>query len=186
MSTLETRTAPHVPRSTAAEDAAALGGGEQASRLLRAAFRRSAAGVWVVTASAPDGSPVGFTATSLASVAAEPAVVSFNIGSSSSSWPVLASAAQVAVHVVGEHQVELAERFARRGADRFAPPTRWHRGVTGVPVLEEVPAWMLCRIVARVPAADHRVVLAEVLEGDASGPGRPLVHHEQRFAALRD
>jgi flavin reductase (DIM6/NTAB) family NADH-FMN oxidoreductase RutF len=36
------------------------------------AFRRHAAGVAVVTSVMPDGSPVGFTATSLASLAAVP------------------------------------------------------------------------------------------------------------------
>ncbi|MFE7431305.1 flavin reductase family protein, partial [Streptomyces sp. NPDC057545] len=54
--------------------------------LLRSVFRRHAAGVAVITAAA--GRPVGFTATSLNSVAAEPPLVSFGVGTSSSSWPV--------------------------------------------------------------------------------------------------
>jgi flavin reductase (DIM6/NTAB) family NADH-FMN oxidoreductase RutF len=39
-----------------------------------------------------------------------------------------------------------------------------------------------------VPAGDHRLVLAEVLAGDAdaSGTGRPLLYHRGRFNALRD
>lgn len=160
------------------------GAGE--SDLLRAAFRRAAAGVSVITAASEDGRPVGFTATSVASVATDPPVVSFNIGARSSSWPVLEVAEYVAVHTLGEGQEELAARFARSGADRFAPPTRWRRGFAGVPVLESVPAWLLCRVIARVPAADHRVVLAEVVGGDACGPGRPLVYHNQRFNVLRD
>ncbi|QGV81910.1 flavin reductase family protein [Streptomyces ficellus] len=152
--------------------------------LLRSVFRRHAAGVAVITARGER--PVGFTATSLTSVSADPPMISFGVGTSSSSWPVLAEAGHIGVHVLGEHQRELAATFARSGADRFGAPTRWYEGPEGVPVLHGVQAWLVGRIVARVPAGDHRLVLAEVVAGDASGDGRPLLYHEGRFNALRD
>ena len=62
--------------------------------LLRSVFRQHAAGVAVITASGPAG-PVGFTATSLSSAAAEPPLVSFGIGTGSSSWPVIAESEYV-------------------------------------------------------------------------------------------
>src|SRR5262245_25602338 len=89
--------------------------------LLRSVFRQHAAGVAVITAQGSDG-PVGFTATSLNSVALDPPLVSFGIGTSNSCWPVLAEAEHVGVHVLSEHQQELGALFARSGADRFAPP----------------------------------------------------------------
>ncbi len=55
-----------------------------------------------------------------------------------------------------------------------------------MPVLDGVLAWLVCRVVARVPAGDHRIVLAEVAVGDPSGEGRPLVYHQGRFNGLRD
>ncbi len=153
--------------------------------LLRSVFRRHAAGVAVITARGHRG-PVGFTATSLASVSAEPPMLSFGIGTGGSSWPVIATSDHVGVHLLGEHQQELAATFARSGADRFGPATAWREGPEGVPVLDGVPAWMVCEVVARVPAGDHRIVVAEVLLGDPSGHGRPLVYHQGRFRALRD
>jgi flavin reductase (DIM6/NTAB) family NADH-FMN oxidoreductase RutF len=90
------------------------------------------------------------------------------------------------VHILGEHQQELATTFARSGADRFGAPTVWREGPAEVPVLDGVLAWMVCRVVARVPAGDHRLVLAEVLLGDSSGAGRPLVYHQGSFGGLRD
>ncbi|AWK09219.1 flavin reductase [Streptomyces spongiicola] len=152
--------------------------------LLRSVFRRHAAGVAVITAQGDR--PVGFTATSLSSVAAEPPLLSFGIGTASSSWRVLAGADHVGVHILAEHQSDLAARFARRGADRFAPPTRWRTGPEGVPLLDGVLAWLVCRVVARVPAGDHRVVIAEAVAGDPEGTGRPLLYHQGRFNALRD
>ncbi|MGX1545288.1 flavin reductase family protein [Streptomyces adustus] len=153
--------------------------------LLRSVFRRHAAGVAVITARGAAG-PVGFTATSLTSVSAEPPLLSFGISTGSSSWPAVSKAAHVGVHILGEHQRELAGTFARSGADRFGAPTAWREGPEGVPLLDDVSAWLVCRVVTRVPAGDHRIVLAEVALGDPTGPGRPLVYHQGRFNALRD
>ncbi|MEU1038585.1 flavin reductase family protein [Streptomyces sp. NPDC005551] len=153
--------------------------------LLRAVFRQHAAGVAVITARGAAG-PAGFTATSLTSVSAEPPLVSFGIGTGASSWPAVAEADHVGVHILGEHQQDLAATFARSGADRFGAPTRWREGPEGVPLLDDVLAWLVCRVVARVPAGDHRIVLAEVCQGDPSGAGRPLLYHQGRFNGLRD
>ncbi|MFJ9928966.1 MULTISPECIES: flavin reductase family protein [Streptomyces] len=153
--------------------------------LLRSTFRRHAAGVAVITARGAAG-PVGFTATSLTSVSAEPPMISFGVGTGASSWPAIAEADHVGVHILGEHQHELAATFARSGADRFGAATAWREGPEGVPVLDDVLAWLVCRIDTRVPAGDHRIVLAEVLHGDPTGAGRPLLYHQGRFTALRD
>ncbi|WP_327312867.1 flavin reductase family protein [Streptomyces sp. NBC_01235] len=153
--------------------------------LLRSVFRRHAAGVAVITASGESG-PVGFTATSLSSVSAEPPLLSFGIGAGASSWPAMSRAEHVGVHVLGEHQQALAATFARSGADRFGAPTVWREGPEGVPVLDDVLAWLVCRVVARIPAGDHRIVLAEVVLGDPEGVGRPLLYHQGRFTSLRD
>ncbi|MFF9671575.1 flavin reductase family protein [Streptomyces eurythermus] len=153
--------------------------------LLRSAFRRHAAGVAVITARGASG-PVGFTATSLTSVSAEPPLVSFGIGTGASSWPAIAETDHVGVHILGEHQSDLAATFARSGADRFGEATAWREGPQGVPVLDDVLVWLVCRIVGRVPAGDHRIVLAEVVLGDPTGDGRPLLYHQGRFNGLRD
>jgi flavin reductase (DIM6/NTAB) family NADH-FMN oxidoreductase RutF len=153
--------------------------------LLRSVFRQHAAGVAVITAGGETG-PVGFTATSLSSVSAKPPMLSFGISTGASSWPAISGADHVGVHILGEHQEQLAATFARSGADRFGAPTAWREGPEGVPVLDDVLAWLVCRVVARVPAGDHRIVLGEVVLGDPAGSGRPLLYHQGRFNGLRD
>ncbi|GHB03647.1 MULTISPECIES: flavin reductase family protein [Streptomyces] len=163
----------------------ALGTSRTASpELLRSVFRQHAAGVAVITAAGER--PVGFTATSLNSVAADPPLISFGVGTSSSSWPVVAEAEHIGVHILGEDQQELAATFARSGADRFGPSTDWRGGPEGVPLLGGVVAWLVCRVVARIPAGDHRIVIAQAVLGDPTGGGRPLVYHQGSFTALRD
>ncbi|MGW6710118.1 flavin reductase family protein [Streptomyces sp. NPDC054956] len=161
--------------------------------LLRSVFRRHAAGVAVITAES-GGRPVGFTATSLNSVSADPPLLSFTIGTGSSSWPGIRDSEYLGVHILGEHQSALAGLFARNGADRFGPETDWAPGPHGVPVLDGVLAWLVCRVVARVPAGEHRVIIAEAVAGDPAGDpvgdpagqARPLLYHQGRFNALRD
>lgn len=151
--------------------------------VFRSAFRRHAAGVAVITASGPAG-PVGFTATSLTSVAAEPPLLSFGISLGSSSWPTVAGAGHVGVHILGDHQEALASVFARSGADRFGPATAWSVGPYGVPLLDGVSAWLVGRILSRVPAGDHRIVVAQAVAGDPHGPGSPLLYHQGDFHRL--
>ncbi|MEU6346656.1 flavin reductase family protein [Streptomyces sp. NPDC046977] len=149
----------------------------------RSVFRRHAAGVAVITAAGTR--PAGFTATSLTSVSAEPPLVSFGISTAGSAWRTVADAAYLGVHILGEHQEDLAATFARSGADRFAPPTAWAPGPYGVPLLEDVSAWLVARVVSRIPAGDHRVVIAQAVAGAPDGPARPLLYHQGRFNALR-
>ncbi|HEY5836014.1 flavin reductase family protein [Streptomyces sp.] len=153
------------------------------SAVFRSAFRRHAAGVAVITAAGPAG-PVGFTATSLTSVAAEPPLLSFGVSLGSSCWPAVAETPFVGVHMLGDHQEALAAVFARSGADRFGPPTAWSPGPHGVPLLDGVSAWLVARVLSRVPAGDHRIVVAQAVAGDPHGPGRPLLYHDGGFHRL--
>jgi flavin reductase (DIM6/NTAB) family NADH-FMN oxidoreductase RutF len=148
--------------------------------LFRALLRRHAAGVVVITA--PGERPAGFTATSFTSVSLDPPLVSFCLDRGSSSWPAVAVADHVAVHVLTDVQETLARTFATRAVDRFAAPTRWHTGPHGVPVLDGVLAVLVCRIVERVPAGDHAIVLAEPVDGEhLADPGAPLLYHMGRY-----
>lgn len=148
----------------------------------RGLFRRHAAGVAVITTTSDR--PVGFTATSLVALALEPPLLSFNLSRTSSSWSAVEQAEHVAVHLLGEHQADVAATFARSGADRFAEPTRWSYGPHGLPVLDDVLAWMVCRVETRVEAGDHSVVIARVLEADYHPVHRPLIYHDGGFTRL--
>jgi len=150
--------------------------------LFRALLRHQASTVTVVTA--PGTPPVGFTATSFTSVSLVPALVSFCLGRTSSSWPTVAVADHVAVHLLAQRQQELARTFATSGIDRFAAPTVWRVGPHGVPVLDGTLAWVVCRIVERVAAGDHAVVLAEPLLAQYGDEDSPLLYHQGRYVSL--
>jgi flavin reductase (DIM6/NTAB) family NADH-FMN oxidoreductase RutF len=147
---------------------------------LRRVFRRHAAAVAVVTVS-QQGTPVGLLVTSLASVSASPPLISFNVARASSGWAAIEVADHVGVHVLGSDQEELARRFARPGADRFAAPTAWQSGPHDVPVLGGTAAWAVAVVDQRIPAGDHVIVVARLLHADTQDDSGPLVHHDGEY-----
>lgn len=146
-------------------------------------FRAYPGGVVVVTADSGAG-PVGFTATSLASVSLDPPLVSFGIAKSSSSWPHLERAESVVVNFLDAAQEGLARRFATSGIDRFAAPTRWHRLPGGEPVLDGVTGWLRLAVEQLVPAGDAHIVVAQVVEAWQAEDGRPLLFHNGSYQSL--
>ncbi|CUU57194.1 NADH-FMN oxidoreductase RutF, flavin reductase (DIM6/NTAB) family [Parafrankia irregularis] len=153
---------------------------------LRRVFRGHAAGVAIVTMPGPHG-PVGFTATSVASLSADPPLLSFSVAITSSCTPALAAATGLVVHLLSDDQEELAARFATPGIDRFAEPTRWRTLPTGEPLLADAAVWLRTRIRSRLIAGDHHLVIAEIAEtrvDSAAGLLAPLVYHNGRYGTV--
>jgi flavin reductase (DIM6/NTAB) family NADH-FMN oxidoreductase RutF len=147
------------------------------------AFRRHAAGVAIITAVTPEGRPVGFTATSLASLAATPPLATFNMARTASSWPAIEQTEYVAIHILGERQFGVAQILAGDNAKRF-DGDHWEPGPHGLPIIRDVPAWMVGRIVARTPVADNAMIAVQITEGALGAPDEPLTYHERAYRAL--
>lgn len=152
------------------------------SDAFRSLMRRQVAAVTVVTAAGEP--PVGFTATSFTSVSLHPPLVSFCIARTASSWPTVAHADHVAVHLLARHQHGVARIFATSGINRFEHHTDWRSGPHGVPLLHGVLAWLVCRVSKRVTAGDHDIVLAEPVTASHSDAAEPLLYHMGRYASL--
>ncbi|MHA7239008.1 flavin reductase family protein [Arthrobacter sp. TMS1-12-1] len=140
----------------------------------REVFRRHAAGVAILTATY-EGVPYGFTATSVASLSADPPRFSFNMARSSSSWPAVANTNFVGVHMLSTENEGLANRFART-KDRFTGD-HWEPGPEGVPILRDVAGWLVGRISMRLSFENNAVVVAEVVAGSIGPDGAPLLYH---------
>jgi flavin reductase (DIM6/NTAB) family NADH-FMN oxidoreductase RutF len=143
-------------------------------------FRRHAAGVAAITSLAPDGTPVGFTATSLASLAAVPPLVTFNMARIASAWPAMTVGNHVAIHTLGPRSRHLAEKLAADNAVRFVGD-HWTPGPHGVPVLAGVTAWMVGRILEVHPVHNNAVVIVQVEDGALGEPDDALLYHERRY-----
>jgi flavin reductase (DIM6/NTAB) family NADH-FMN oxidoreductase RutF len=150
----------------------------------RAALRRHANGVVIVTAAA-GGQVAGLTVTSLVSLSLEPPLICFGLATTASAYGVLASARTFVVNFLAADQADIAVRFATKGLDRFAPPTRWASRPTGEPVLLDAPAHLRCEVEQRLPAGDHVLIVGRVLESGGRRSHAPLIYHEGRYGSMR-
>ncbi|MFJ4187278.1 flavin reductase family protein [Kitasatospora sp. NPDC089509] len=139
---------------------------------LRSALRPHAAGIAVLTGPGP----VGVTITSFTSVSARPALVSFALAETSTTWPQLRDSDWFGIQLLGAHQQDLARLFATPGADRFGPDTRWRPGPHQVPLLDGCLSWLVCARHDVRAVGDHHVVTAAVEEVRPGASGDSLVH----------
>ena len=151
--------------------------------LFRQVFRRHAAGVAVVTVDAGRG-PAGVTVTSLASLSAEPPLLSFSIAATASTWPHLRDAGTAVVHLLGAGHAGLAQTFATSGIDRFAAPTNWRRLPTGEPLLLDATAWLRVAIEHRHPAGGSHLIVGRIAEAGVTDAGKPLLYHDGNYQSF--
>ena len=147
-------------------------------------MRHQAATVVLVTTDGNDRA--GLTATSFTSVSANPPLVLFCVARTASAWPALSGADRIGIHLLGEDSRELARRFSTTGIDRFDHPAIGDDdGRTSV---AGAVAWLECRMVDRIPAGDHHIVLAAPVSGGHGGRDqrRPLLYHDRRYTSVTE
>ncbi|TAM64405.1 flavin reductase family protein [Mycobacterium sp.] len=149
--------------------------------IYRATLRRHPAGVAVITLASPSG-PVGFTATSLASLSLNPPLVSFNITHTSSSIAALRNAESLIIHLLAEHQLALAQRFSQSAELRFADTASWTALDTGEPLLHDTPVWFRAEPRHLIEAGDSTLVIGLVTHAHCEAtqddkPPAPLIYH---------
>lgn len=154
---------------------------EQDLRAFRTALGSYATGVTIVSACGSDGQPVGVTVNSFTSLSMDPPLVLWSLSNHAYSRPVFEQAQHFTVHVLGADQVDLAMRFATRGAlDKFAD-IAWGRGENGAPVLPGVATWFQCVRHVTYQGGDHQIYVGRVLKFWTSAKS-PLAFHDGQFA----
>jgi 3-hydroxy-9,10-secoandrosta-1,3,5(10)-triene-9,17-dione monooxygenase reductase component len=141
-----------------------------------------ATGVTIITA-VDDGEPVGVAANSFTSVSLDPPLVLFCVARSSSTWPRIERARKFAVNILGEHQEELSQLFAKKGADRFGS-VEWHLGIGGSPVLHDCLAYLDCAFWNEYDGGDHIIVVGRVLDLGLTHDAGPLVFYQGRYGRV--
>ena len=149
----------------------------------RAAIAHFATGVTVITTTF-EGRPAGMTASAVASLSIDPVLLLVCISNRLPTHEAIEASRRFVVNVLGEGQEELALRFARPAADKFA-------GVAlapehELPVLQDAIAHFVCDLHERFPGGDHSIFTGLVRQCDAVPGKRPLLYFRSTFGALHD
>jgi flavin reductase (DIM6/NTAB) family NADH-FMN oxidoreductase RutF len=151
-----------------------------------AGMRRLAAGVTIVTGGA-DGLRAGLTATSVCSLTAEPPRLLACVHRGADAHDLILRSGRFAVNLLKPEHRELSDHFGGRddshGPERFALGA-WREGLAGVPVLADAAAVFECRLVERVEASTHSILIGEVV-GLRQEHGAPaLIYHDRTYHPL--
>ena len=147
---------------------------------LRASFRRHASGVSVITLLDDAKHPVGFTATSMTSLGANPPLASFNVSQGSSTFASLKVGKYVGIHTLGAGTVSLAQRMAADHTQRFVPAD-WHEGPYGVPVFPAATSILIAKIRDIHNIENNAVVIVDVVEGLAGTEDEALLYYQRSY-----
>ncbi|MDB5998467.1 MAG: hypothetical protein JWP52_166 [Rhizobacter sp.] len=131
------------------------------SRELRHTLGAFVTGVTVVTTVDAAGKYHGLTCNSFSSVSLDPPLVLWSQAIKAPSHSVFSDAPRFAIHILAEDQLDISNRFARSGQDKFAG-LEVDVGLGGVPMLRGCSAWLECKGVSRVPGGDHTIHVGEV------------------------
>lgn len=152
----------------------------------KAAFRNAlgsfVTGVTIVTTRDASGHPVGLTANSFNSVSLDPPMVLWSLSLDSGNLAAFRDAQSWAVHVLASGQQEMSDRFARRGADKFAG-LEVTDGPEGAPLIEGCAARFGCCARFEYEGGDHAIFLGEVVDFDRS-EADPLIYHGGRYGRV--
>lgn len=157
--------------------------GQADGDLFRHTFRRFPSGVAIATVATPEG-PVGLTLSSVASVSADPPVLSFSVATHGRSAAAVLGAETIAVHLLPASAVALADAFARSSGERFTPSQRWGTSPSGVLRPQIATATLVGSVRAIVPAGSASLIVLDIGHIELGEDAAPLIHHDRRFHGL--
>lgn len=147
----------------------------------RRALGQFPTGVTVITTVDENDNPVGVTASSFNSVSMEPPLVLWSVAKSAYSAKVFEQAGFFAVNVLGKHQVDISNRCATQGGDKFAG-LNYRTGRGNFPVLEGTSACFECQTWNQYDGGDHIIIVGEIIDYHYNDSIMPLVFARGSYA----
>lgn len=151
------------------------------SEALKAAFRRHASGVCLITLNDQAGNPVGFTATSVTSLGSNPALATFNVARGASSWPALKNAEYVAISMLQEDSIELAKKMAGDHTKRFLDDDWIREPKHQLPVFNNVNAVLICKVREYHEVEANAVFVVDIEFGLLPEEFPSLLYHQRGY-----
>lgn len=148
---------------------------------------RHLGGATCVITTSHQGQKTGLTATSVTSVAAEPAELLVCVNKDSSAWPLIDKSGYFGVNVLSAAQQHVALQFAGvggfKGAERYKNAS-WSQH-NGIWLLDEAPAAFACQVSEVIIRHSHALILGRVEHVQCVGQSiEPLLYWQGQFGTF--
>jgi flavin reductase (DIM6/NTAB) family NADH-FMN oxidoreductase RutF len=150
------------------------------------ALQQWASGVTVVTTSSEKFGVQGMTVTAFSSVSVNPPQILVCINDSADTGVGIHESRYFAVNVLNSDQQDLSNQFAGGSSQqqRFEN-TDWQVGITGAPILNNSLMSLDCKVVEKMLAGTHWIIIGEVQECVCRS-GEPLLYYSGAYRQLAD
>ncbi|MDO8844463.1 MAG: flavin reductase family protein [Methylicorpusculum sp.] len=143
-----------------------------------------ASGVTVVTTQSDRFGLQGMTATSFSSVSLDPPQVLVCINERADTGEGIEESQHFAVNILTTGQEQVSNEFAGKASqeDRFRNVS-WSQGKEGMPLLDDSLASLECRVLQKVKAGTHWIIVGEV-NNVICREGDPLLYYSTAYRTL--
>lgn len=139
-------------------------------------------GVTVVTMVDENGTPLGLTVNSFASVSIDPLLILWSIDKRVSSYDAFIKIDKFAVNILAGDQGDICSLFATKGTDRFGS-CEWSLSEYNLPLLAGVVGVLQCKTVQTIEAGDHMILIGEVIDIQSNNKD-PLLYHKRNMGRI--
>ncbi|SJM96396.1 flavin reductase family protein [Crenothrix polyspora] len=145
-----------------------------------------ASGVAIVTTQSEQYGVRGMTVTAFSSVSAQPPQILVCINQSADTGENINASGLFAVNILNANQQDDSNNFSggNNQEQRFAN-AHWEMGQFGTPLLTDSIMSLECKVVEKVAAGTHWVIIAEV-QAAISRTGEPLLYYRGAYRQLND
>jgi flavin reductase (DIM6/NTAB) family NADH-FMN oxidoreductase RutF len=145
-----------------------------------------ASGIAVVTSQSEKYGLRGMTVTAFSSVSAEPPQILVCLNQSADTGENIDQNQRFAVNILSANQQDVSNNFSGGSSQekRFAN-VAWHSGATGMPILDESLMSLECKVVDKVRAGTHWVMIGEV-QAVSCRSGEPLLYFRSNYRELAE
>ncbi|WP_341328180.1 flavin reductase family protein [Methylotuvimicrobium sp. KM2] len=145
-----------------------------------------ASGVTVITTNTERYGTQGMTATSFCSVSLEPPQILVCINENADTGDGIEESRHFAVNILTAEQEEVSNQFAGGASqeERFANVS-WEKGICGMPILNDCLASLECKVVEKVKAGTHWIMVGEV-QDVVCRSGSPLLYFRSAYRNLTE
>ncbi len=144
-----------------------------------------ASGVTVVTTHSKKLGLQGMTVTAFSSVSVTPPQVLVCINESADTGEGIQESQCFAVNVLNSTQQDVSNQFSGGSSQqqRFEN-TPWTAGITGAPILDSSLMSMECKVIEKIHAGTHWIIIGEV-QDSVYREGEPLLYYRGAYQQLK-
>jgi flavin reductase (DIM6/NTAB) family NADH-FMN oxidoreductase RutF len=149
----------------------------------RSALKDFASGVTIVTSADENGTPIGATVSSFASLSLNPPLVLVCLNGTSRTITSIRKRGAFAIHFLDRTQAELARWFASESGNKFENCSHSFNAA-GVPCLDDCGRRLECRVYTEYEGGDHLILIGLVEAAPQMDGFEPLVFAQRSYFHL--